>query len=157
MTERNRRTDEYAALIAGHYDSSGDAVAAGRWYYRAAQQASSVHALDEATRLLDRAVELVPDDEPPLRFDVILAREGVFDRTGDRDAQRRDLDALDALAPQVDDRRRIQLPAALGELALPPQRVRGAGETRRRTPSIWPGRPAWPTWRPTPCCGGAGG
>ena len=84
MTERNRRTDEYAALIAGHYDSSGDAVAAGRWYYRAAQQASSVHALDEATRLLDRAVELVPDDEPALRFDVILAREGVFDRMGDR-------------------------------------------------------------------------
>lgn len=109
MTERNQRTDEYAALIAGHHDSSGDAVAAGRWYLRAARQASSVHALAEATRALDRAVEVVPDDEPALLFDVILAREGVFDRQGDRDAQRRDLDALEALATQLDDRRRVQL------------------------------------------------
>ncbi len=33
----------------------------------------------------------------------------MFDRTGDRDAQHRDLDALDALAHELDDRRRIQL------------------------------------------------
>ncbi len=69
MTERNHRIDEYAALIAGHHDSSGDAVAAGRWYLRAALQASSVHALAEATRLLDRAVEVVPGERarPALR------------------------------------------------------------------------------------------
>jgi class 3 adenylate cyclase/tetratricopeptide (TPR) repeat protein len=109
MTERNQRIDEYAALIAGHHDSSGEAVAAGHWYLRAAQQASSVHALAEATRLLDRAVEVVPPSEPALRFDVLLAREGVHDRTGARDDQRGDLGALDALAPDVDDQRRVQL------------------------------------------------
>ncbi len=109
MAERNQRIDEYAALIAGHHDNSGDALVAGRWYLRAAGQAASVHALAEATRLLDRAVEVVPGDEPALRFDVLLAREGVFDRMGDRDRQRRDLDALDTLAPQLDDRRRVQL------------------------------------------------
>ncbi len=108
-TERNQRIDEYAALIAGHHDSSGDAVAAGRWYLRAAQQASSVHALAEATRLLDRAVEVVPGDQPALLFDVLLSREGVFDRMGARDDQRRDLDAMDALATQLDDRRRVQV------------------------------------------------
>lgn len=109
MTERNQRIDEYAALIAEHHDSSGEVAAAGHWYLRAAQQASSVHALAEATRLLDRATTIVPCDEPALHFDVILAREGVFDRTGDRDAQRRDLDLLETLAPQLDDRRRVQL------------------------------------------------
>jgi class 3 adenylate cyclase/tetratricopeptide (TPR) repeat protein len=109
MTERNQRIEEYAALIAGHHDSSGDAVAAARWYLRAAHQASSVHALAEATRLLDRAVAVVPGDEPGLRFDAILAREAVLDRIGDRDSQRRDLDTLEALSAQVDDRRRAQL------------------------------------------------
>ncbi len=109
MAERNQRVDEYAALIAGHHDRSGEASVAGRWYLRAAQQAASVHALAEATRLLDRAVEVVPAGEPALRFDAMLAREAVFDRMGDRDLQRQDLDALDALATQLDVRRRVQL------------------------------------------------
>ena len=109
MTERNQRIDEYAALIAEHHDSSGDSEAAARWYLRAARQASSVYALAEANRLLDRAVAIVAADQPALRFDVTLAREGVSDRTGDRDAQRRDLDTLEVLAPQLDERRRVQL------------------------------------------------
>jgi class 3 adenylate cyclase/tetratricopeptide (TPR) repeat protein len=109
VTERNQRIDEYAALIAGHHDSSGDAVAAARWYLRAAQQAASVHALVEATRLLDRAVAVVPEGEAALRFDVLLAREAVLDRMGERDRQRRDLDALGALQGQVDHRRQAQL------------------------------------------------
>ncbi|HEX6888267.1 MAG TPA: adenylate/guanylate cyclase domain-containing protein, partial [Candidatus Nanopelagicales bacterium] len=108
ITERTQRIDEYAALIAAHHDSSGDALAAARWYLRAASQASSVHALAEATRLLDRAAEVVPADEPALRFDVVLAREGVLDRMGAREEQRHDLDTLDVLAEQLDDRRRIQ-------------------------------------------------
>jgi tetratricopeptide (TPR) repeat protein len=109
MTQRNQRADEYAALIAGHYDNSGEALAAAHWYFRAARQASSVHALGEATRLLDRAADVVPDDQTQLRFDILAAREEVFDRVGDREAQRRDLDALDQLAPLLDDARRIRL------------------------------------------------
>jgi class 3 adenylate cyclase/tetratricopeptide (TPR) repeat protein len=109
MTERNLRADEYAALIAGHHDYSGDRIAAARWYLRAASQAASVHALAEATRLVDRAVELVPASEPSLGFDALLAREGLFDRMGDRAAQRRDLDEMDRLRPELDDRRVVQL------------------------------------------------
>ena len=121
MAERNQRIDEYAALIAGHHDSSGDAVAAGRWYLRAARQASSVHALAEATRLLDRAVEVVPGDEPALLFDVLLAREGVFDRMGDRDASAsrpRRAGRAGAAAGRPAPR---PAAAAVGQLALPPQ------------------------------------
>jgi class 3 adenylate cyclase/tetratricopeptide (TPR) repeat protein len=109
MTARSRRADEYAALIAGHYDNSGDRTSAARWYLRAGQQAASVHALAEATRLLDRAAEVVPDDEPRLRFDAVLAREVVYDRVGDRPAQEADLHELDRMRPQLDDRRRVQL------------------------------------------------
>jgi predicted ATPase len=69
VAERNRRTDQYAGLIAGHHDLAADAIAAGRWYLRAGRQAASVHALTEATRLLGRGIEVLPEDEWELRFD----------------------------------------------------------------------------------------
>ncbi len=109
VAERNRRTDQYAGLIAGHHDLAANADAAGRWYLRAGRQAASVHALTEATRLLGRGIEILPDDEWELRFDLLMARETVLDRMGDREAQQGDLTAMDALLPQLDPLRRTHL------------------------------------------------
>ena len=109
VAERNRRTDQYAGLIAGHHDLAANADAAGRWYLRAGRQAASVHALTEATRLLGRGIEILHDDEWELRFDLLMARETVLDRMGDREAQQRDLTAMDALLPQLDPLRRTHL------------------------------------------------
>ena len=52
------REDEYAAVIAEHYEKARDPEAA-TWYLRAGQQAASVYALSEAQRMLDSALALV--------------------------------------------------------------------------------------------------
>jgi tetratricopeptide (TPR) repeat protein len=104
--ERTRRTNQYAGLIAGHHDQAGDAEAATAWYLRAGRQAMAVHALQEATRLLGRGLELAPDTNAELRFDLHLAREAVYERLGDRERQREDLDELDRLGRGLDDAKR---------------------------------------------------
>jgi class 3 adenylate cyclase/tetratricopeptide (TPR) repeat protein len=103
MTERSRRAEQYAGLIADHHERAGDACAAARWYLRAGRQAAGVHGLREATRLLDRGVALVPDEERALRFDLLLARENVLNRLGDRDAQLADLAAAEEVLADLDD------------------------------------------------------
>ena len=154
-TERNKRIDEYAALIAGHHDSSGDALAAGRWYLRAARQASSVHALAEATRLLDRAVEVVPGDQPALLFDLLLAREGVLDRMGRATisvaTSTRWTRSRRSWTTGVASRCCCGGPAGTSTTASTRSR-----RSRRDQPWTWPDARGWPTWRPMPCCGGAG-
>ena len=109
VAERNRRTDQYAGLIAGHHDLAADAVTGARWYLRAGRQAASVHALTEATRLLGRGIEILPEDEWELRFDLLMARETVLDQIGDRASQQEDLAAMDALLPRLDPLRRTNL------------------------------------------------
>jgi class 3 adenylate cyclase/tetratricopeptide (TPR) repeat protein len=101
ITERTGRTDEYAAVIADHHASGGDREAAAAWYLIAGQQAASVHGLADALRLLGRGIELAPEPARIVRFDLLLARESVLDRVGDRAAQKADLAALDAIEPAV--------------------------------------------------------
>jgi class 3 adenylate cyclase/tetratricopeptide (TPR) repeat protein len=110
MAERTRRADEYAGLIADHYANAGDLEAAARWYLVAGQQAASVHGLADATRLLGQGLASVPDAATQLRFDLLLARESVLDRLGDRAAQQADLGVLDTLVTEIDDPgRRVRL------------------------------------------------
>ncbi len=106
------RQDEYAAIIAEHYEKAHDPAAAP-WYLRAGRRAASVYALSEATRMLASALALAPEDEPGLRFDILIARDGVTDRIGDRDAQQQDLDEMVALEDRLDPPRRVQLLMAL--------------------------------------------
>ena len=101
--ERSRRLDQYAGLIAGHYDLAGDHTAAARWYLRAGHQATGVDAMREATGLLARALELVPDTDPELQFDLHLAREAVYERLGERDLQQAALAELERLESGLDD------------------------------------------------------
>jgi class 3 adenylate cyclase/predicted ATPase len=101
VSARSGRQDEYAALVAEHFDRAGD-PAAGPWYFRAGRQALSVYALTEAGQLLGRALELVSDDVA-LRFDILVAREAMLDRVGDRDGQLLDLTELEELADRLED------------------------------------------------------
>jgi class 3 adenylate cyclase/tetratricopeptide (TPR) repeat protein len=102
-TERSRRTDQYASLIADHHAGAGDGATAAQWYLRAGRQASAVHALTEAARLLARGLETAPEDARRLRFDLLLAREGVLERLADRLAQMEALAALDAAQEELED------------------------------------------------------
>jgi class 3 adenylate cyclase/tetratricopeptide (TPR) repeat protein len=112
MAESSHRAGEYAGLIADHHAHSGDREAAARWYLVAGEQAASVHGLADARRLISQGIDLVPESATPLHFDLLLARESVLDRIGDRPAQKADLEALDSLETVVADAdpgRRIRL------------------------------------------------
>jgi tetratricopeptide (TPR) repeat protein len=106
--------EEYAGLIAEHHRQAGDDTTAARWYLRAGRKAARVYANPEALALYAHALDLAGTDERELRFDVLLAREEVYDRVGDRAAQRSDLDAMAALLDGVDDARRaVEMRVAL--------------------------------------------
>ena len=112
MAESSQRADEYAGLIADHYFNADDREAAARWYLAAGEQAASVHGLVDANRLLGQGIDLVPDAATLLRFDLLLAREWVLDRIGDRPAQQEILtvlDSMESIVADMDPRRRVRL------------------------------------------------
>jgi class 3 adenylate cyclase/Tfp pilus assembly protein PilF len=114
VTQHSRRVDQYAALIAEHFDLAGEVELAGYWYERAGTQAAAHFANAEAVRLFGRALDLAPEQEIIRRCDLLLAREKVYGLLGDRPAQLQDLEALKALVDQQvglerADRRRAEL------------------------------------------------
>jgi DNA-binding SARP family transcriptional activator/tetratricopeptide (TPR) repeat protein len=114
---------EAAASIAFHFDRAGKAEEAAARYLPAARRAFALFANDEALAAATRGLELTRD--PRLQLELTALRESVFARRGERDAQRRDLDAFAELAGRLDDtfaaaeglRRRAALAHALGDLA----------------------------------------
>ena len=60
ITGRSQRTDEYAALIAAHYDEAAESEHALTWYRRAGRSAAARYANSEALRCFTRALELAP-------------------------------------------------------------------------------------------------
>ncbi|KAB7743219.1 AAA family ATPase [Nostocoides sp. F2B08] len=85
------RLDEHAGTVAQHLLAAGEEEAAAPWLLSAARHAARTYANDEALTLLDRAAAGTRDD---LRFEVLLEKERVLDRTGRRDEQRAVLDSL---------------------------------------------------------------
>ena len=82
----------------------------------------------------------MPESATLLRFDLLLARESVLDRIGDRPAQQADLavlDALEAVARRDRPGRRVRLLLDALPVGVPPQRVRrpGGGRPARRSSS----------------------
>jgi predicted ATPase/class 3 adenylate cyclase len=103
VTQRSQRQDEYAALIAQHYEQAGEGDSAAVWYLRAGRGAAARYADAEALHAFTRALELTPAGDSGARFELLLAREGVLDRQGDRRRQAEDLDSLVELADKMED------------------------------------------------------
>lgn len=103
VSEQAGRADEYARLIADHYDRAASPREAARWYRRAAQHFAAQYANAEALVALDRALALLPPAETGERFAALLVREQTLGRVGDREAQQRDIVALEELAGQLGD------------------------------------------------------
>ncbi|HEX2360568.1 MAG TPA: adenylate/guanylate cyclase domain-containing protein [Jiangellaceae bacterium] len=109
VVEATDRADEFAALIAGHYDAAERAEEAAPWFHRAGNAAASRYANAEALALLDRAMELAPADTA-FRFQVAGARQAIHAITGDRAAETAELDAMTVMADRVgDDRMRVDI------------------------------------------------
>jgi class 3 adenylate cyclase/predicted ATPase len=103
VTRKSGRTDEYAALIADHYDRAGEAGQAARWFREAGKGAASLYANAEAVRLFSRALERTPAERLSERFDLLMDREQVYHLQGMRQAQEQDLEALDEIACRLEE------------------------------------------------------
>jgi class 3 adenylate cyclase/tetratricopeptide (TPR) repeat protein len=102
------RSEEYASVIAEHFERARDPQAA-TWYLRAGRRAVSVFALTEAGQLLEKAQDLAPSEDPDLRFDVLVELEALMDRFGERDRQTAQIEEMLALEEQIDPARRVVL------------------------------------------------
>jgi predicted ATPase len=103
MAQNSSRTDENATLIAQHYEQAGDSLSASYWYRRAGKLAASRFANVEAVHAFSRALELTPANALQDAYKIVLAREQVLDRIGDRQSQRNDLDQLLQFAEAIGD------------------------------------------------------
>ena len=109
VVEMTDRADEFAALIAAHYDAAEQADDAAHWFLRAGSAAATRYANAEALVLLDRAMQLASAD-PAFRFQVAEARQAIHGMIGDRAAETADLDTLALIADELgDDQKRVDV------------------------------------------------
>jgi predicted ATPase/class 3 adenylate cyclase len=108
MIERSgERADEYAGLIADHLEQAGQTERAVVYLRRAGERAAAQYANAEALGYLNRALDLTPGgdtaERAAERYALLLAREGVYDLQGAREAQYDDLIELKELAETLKD------------------------------------------------------
>lgn len=78
------RLNEYAGVIAGHYEQAGAAAEAVSWFERAGEVALRASAPAQALNAFDRAWKLLseaPDEQ--IRLRLLLGRGRAFERMGD--------------------------------------------------------------------------
>jgi len=97
------RIEERLGLLAHHWERAGEATQAVHYLRRAGEQAAAQYANAEAIDYLGRALDLVVEDDLAERYALLRAREGALDLQGIREAQRDDLEALQALANALAD------------------------------------------------------
>jgi predicted ATPase/class 3 adenylate cyclase len=90
-------------LLVYHYHHAGAAEPECHYAGLAGAQAAAQFANAEALRYLSRALELTPADDQAEQNRILLLREKVYDVQAARSPQAEDLDALVALAEQLDD------------------------------------------------------
>ncbi|MBN1992010.1 MAG: tetratricopeptide repeat protein [Anaerolineae bacterium] len=115
------RLDEMAGYLAHHFEQGGLPEEAAHHYHQAAQRALTIFADDEALEFLTQGLALTT--RPRLRWDLLLLRESIYHRRGQREQQQTDLAELAQLAGILNDNecycellmRRIGLQHALGQ------------------------------------------
>lgn len=90
--------EPHYAEIAYHYDRAQDVYMALSYYRKAGDHAKANYRNTEALDLLSRALEIAPEEELEMRYEILLGREGVYDWQGKREKQQEDLDQLELLA-----------------------------------------------------------
>jgi len=88
----------YLPLLVHHYHHAENNQRERTYAKLAGEQAAAQHANQEAIDYFSRALELTPEHNLSVRYELRLAREAVYDRQGKRDLQKQDLQALRQLA-----------------------------------------------------------
>jgi class 3 adenylate cyclase/tetratricopeptide (TPR) repeat protein len=98
-----KRQSLYLPLLVHHFHHAEDHERE-RYYARlAGEQAAAQFANDEAIAYLSRALELTPATDHAAQYQLLLAREKVYDLQGKRDEQAQALAQLAGLAERLDD------------------------------------------------------
>ncbi len=97
------------ADLAYHYDRAEMPAQAALWYRLAGEQSARQFANTEAITYLTHALDLTPESDRHQQYAVLSMREQVYDLRGEREAQRRDLDTLKALAQDAQQRAAVAL------------------------------------------------
>jgi class 3 adenylate cyclase/tetratricopeptide (TPR) repeat protein len=148
--EANGRTDEYAAIIGGHYETAGETTVAAEWYGRAGKGAARQFDQEGALNWLSRALDLTPAEERSARFELLMAREGVYSLQGEREKQAADLAMLAELAGVEEETAKvpplwavqvlIRQAAYAGAVSDYPAAIAAASEALARAEAVADGR-----------------
>jgi tetratricopeptide (TPR) repeat protein len=112
------QVDEIVVQLARHFLEAGIAEKARTYLGQAGEQAAARFANDEAVTYFSRALDLTPENNLTERYDLLLARQKVYDVQGEREAQAQDLVALEALVEALDDnQRRVEVALRRGRYA----------------------------------------
>ncbi len=106
-------------LLVHHYHHAEDFDQERFFARQAGEQAASQFANAEAVRYLSRALELTDPADTTEHYEILLAREKVYDLLGQREAQEQDIQTLKSLAESLsDDEKQAQVAARLARYAI---------------------------------------
>ena len=94
---------EHTGLIADHLQASQQTALAVNYLRQAGEQAAAQFANAQAISYFSRALELTPEDDQTARYELLLAREKMYDLQGARQSQAQDLALLMDLAMALDE------------------------------------------------------
>lgn len=95
------------AEIAYHARYGGLSEKALRYYRLAGQVAADAYQNHQAVEYYSHALALTPRTDLAAQFDILIERVEMFNRVGNRSAQRRDIETLERLAVQLADSQRM--------------------------------------------------
>ncbi|MCB8942374.1 MAG: tetratricopeptide repeat protein [Ardenticatenaceae bacterium] len=93
------------SLLVHHHHHAGNVARERHYATLAGHQAVLQFANAEAVHYLSRALELTKVDDYQARYELLLARESVYNLQGLREAQEQDLTALEAVAYELGEER----------------------------------------------------
>jgi predicted ATPase/class 3 adenylate cyclase len=120
QAQHTGRLDEFASLLAEHFDQAGLVSQSSAWYLIAGREAKARAAFLESRHFLDRALELADPRDLQKCVDILLERNETLGILGETAARQEDDQALITLAEAIQDDRL---------LAIAYQRL-GASKTR---------------------------
>jgi tetratricopeptide (TPR) repeat protein len=97
------RSDEFAPVIAAHYDEAKEWEAATDWYVWAGEHAQGQGAPADARRFFDRALELIPNHDTQRRWRVLTGRDTALATLGTLEEREVELELLISLALELQD------------------------------------------------------
>ncbi|GAB4201842.1 MAG: hypothetical protein OHK0022_24320 [Roseiflexaceae bacterium] len=95
--------EPYLESLAYHYDRTGNRDKQRSYHLQASRAAARRFANETAILHLSRVLELLPEDAPVQRFELVLEREQIYHITADRHKQGADIELLLKLADQLGD------------------------------------------------------